>query len=215
MSGAGLGVAWALAWKPPPRLAAPSGLTLAGEFLTYAEHGRARGENDGAYVYRIEDTTSGGEALIFGSIHSNRPDDPQMDRIMSAWDEFGPGLALTETTLRLHLGGRDGAISRMGEFGQLAWLARRDRVSLASLEPAWDAEIAGVLRHFDRREAAAFYFLRVFVSERGDRAGEDLRELASHLLSKRAGRAGLEGSFGTLDEFDVWWEKGLAGELGP
>lgn len=213
--GAGAGVAWALAWKPAPRLATPEGVTLTGEFRAYADHGAARGGNEGAYVYRISNAANGGEALIFGSIHSNRPDDPQMDRIAAAWAAFGPGAALTETTLRLHLGGREGAIRRMGEFGLLASLARRDGVPVASLEPAWDVEIAGVRRRFEKREAAAFYFLRVFVSERGDRTGEDLDGLASHLLAKRAGRPGLEGSFGALDEFDAWWEARLAGELGP
>lgn len=209
------GGGWVLAWKPAPTLDPPAGVSLSGTFRPYHEHDEARQGDPGPYVFRLKHPSSGGDVVVFGSIHSNRPDEPQMEQIRSAWDSASPTLALTETTLGLHWGGRDSAIRRLSEFGLLAWLARKDNVPIVSLEPSWDTEITSVLERFSKQEAAAFYFLRVYISEREGTGSEHRETLAAHLLRKRTGRPGLEGSFADLAAFDQWWDTGPREILGP
>lgn len=102
-----------------------------------------------------------------------------------------------------------------GEAGPPYSPGRRDNVPVGTLEPSWDDEITAVLENHNQRDAAAFYFLRVFLGEARGAEPERVERLTRQLLRKRANRPGLGGSFASLEEFDDWWGQTHAAALGP
>lgn len=200
-------------WHRLTPLDTPHNTAISGEFLPYQDHGLVF-DGRSPLVLRIDHSGSGGSLLFFGSLHTGDPDDPQIERITEAWDSFGPTLGLCESRLGLYIGGPRAGIRQFGEPSLVYSLARRDGVEVGTLEPSWEDEIEAVLQSQDKQDAAAFYFLRVFLGETRGASPARAENLAKHLLAKRTKRPGLEGSFGSIDEFDTWWNQRHAG-LGP
>jgi hypothetical protein len=89
----------------------------------------------------------------------------------------------------------------------LAW---RGGVPLYSLEPTYEAEVEGLLRHFEPRLVATYLTLRVFTSEAQGYDG-DRDALALHLLRKRTDVAALRGSLTSVQDLDAYWRERFPG----
>ena len=93
-------------------------------------------------------------------------------------------------------------------------MARQDEISIYTLEPSWEVEVAEMKAAFPTEEVTLFYSLRVFLSERGGSDPDEIDDLAAHLLGKRGNRPGLEGSLPDLAALDKLWSERFA-HLGP
>ena len=210
-----LGVAYLThGWKRLDTLPTPDRSEPLSAFRPYAEHAAALGDGGFPYVLRLDPVPGGGAVLFFGARHTKDPDDPQIARIEELWDDFHPTVALCESRLGLYIGGLRGGVAMFGEVGAPYALARRDEVPVHSLEPDWETEIAVVRERFSLQEVAAFYFLRRFQSERGDRRGAEADGVGQSVFADRMAQPGLEGAFASIEEFDRWWADTLADELG-
>jgi hypothetical protein len=208
-----LGIAWLThGWSRLDPLPAPTPEVVLAPFRPYVEHASVLAGSDFPYVIHIENVP--GAILFFGSRHTRDPGHPQIAHIRKSWEEFEPTIALCESRLGLYVGGLSAGVRMFGEVGAPYALARRDDIPVFTLEPSWDDEVDAMLRHFDREEVAAFYFLRAFMSERGGYSGPAVESLARELLAKRVSLPGLEDAFESLAQFDDWWMSGTGRTLG-
>ena len=180
-------------------------------FLSAAQHDSVMSGRDWPYNITLE--SAKGDLFYFGSYHTSNPDDPLIDTIVAAWQDYAPSLALTENTGGFAPGGQRRAIKSLGEFGMVIRLADRDGIPIYSLEPTWDDEIGMVTERFTPAEATVFYTLRVYLSERGnERDPAKMDKLARHLLGKRGSRPGLDGAIPDLATFDAVWSQSFDDE---
>ncbi len=198
--------AWAGS-RVPPELAAP--------LRTDAEHDELYAAARWPLALELEPGGRRGAALVLGFQHTDDPADAQIAALRERFAAFGPTLVLVEGRLGWAVGGLAGATARFGESGAAAALARAADVRCETLEPAFDLEARDAAAVLGAERALAFYFLRVFVSDR-DRGelGADVDAAAERLLAKRARRTGLEGTFRSLAALDAFWrsESANAGE---
>ncbi len=173
------------------------------------EHDAAWRRNGGnPYVLSIE-PEEGGALLYYGASHESDPDHPQIADIQSRWREFRPTVALYEgRQRRFFYGALIEPFAGLPEPALVHKLARRDGVELFSLEPSYEDEVAEHLRSYTPEQVALFFFRRVYLSESGGQADDDL---ARHLLGKRTDVAGLRGSLATLDDVDQVWTRDFPG----
>lgn len=180
-------------------------IELPHRLRTGAEHDSALARNGGnPYVLAI-DPAGDGELLYYGASHETDPRHPQVADITSRWEAFRPTIALYEGRSRGYFyGSLIEAIGGLPEPALVHKLARRDDVPLVSLEPAYADEVAGLLDEFTAEQVALYFFLRVYTSEAGGSANEDL---ALDLLAKRTDVDGLRGTFPTLADVDRAWTR--------
>ena len=201
-------------WTPIDRVELESAAALSAPLRTSAQHDSVMSGGSWPYVVRASHP-SGGVLTYFGSAHTRDPANPQIEAMRAAWRETRPTVALTENTGGWVLGGSlDRGIRSLGEFAVPIHLARSQDIPVYSLEPTWEAELADARAAFPVEELLVFYTLRVFLAERGDRAGEDIDDLARHLLGKRGSRPGFEGVIPDLAAFDSVWDAAFGTELG-
>ncbi len=187
-------------------------IELKGNFRTMSEHDDLMRGKNWPYIVRLSDENS--ELLYYGSRHTSDPQDSQIGEIQTLWAEFKPTVAVTENRLGFFVGSFDMGISAFGEFACASWLGDQDDIEVYSLEPSWEIEVAEMCGEFEPAEVTLFYTMRVFLSERGTLAGEELEALAAHLLAKRGSRPGLEGSLTDLAAVDSLWDDRFR-EIGP
>lgn len=197
-------------WSPgaPPygldaaTLAAP----LPCRFRTPAEHDVVRAANPGPYL--LELAPGPGALLYYGAHHGSDPASPQAADIQARWDAFAPTIALCEGRSRGYLTGRLGRLLQgLPEPALVHELARRDGVPLVSLEPAYEDEVAALMRRWSPEKVALYFTMRVYWSEAGGKADEGLAE---ELLRKRTRVRGLDGVMTTAADIDRAWAPLLA-----
>ncbi len=116
------------------------------------------------YVLRINRPTA--SLIYFGASHTNNPDDPQISEIEQSWAQFHPEIAFNEggnpPTEKL----RDESIKKFGEPGLVRFMAARDGVPVASIDPPREEEAVELTKKFKREKVKLFFILRQ-VSEYG------------------------------------------------
>jgi len=193
------------AWSPKARTyalpEARASAELPARLRTPEEHDRVRAEHGEPYVLRLR--RGDGELLYFGARHADDADDPQAAEIRLLWDGFRPTVALCEGRRRGHFVGPVFArLVGLPEPALVHELARRDEVELFSLEPDYATEVARLLDRFDAADVALFFTLRVYWSESGGAADE---ELADDLRAKRTDVDGLRGALADTAAMDAAW----------
>jgi hypothetical protein len=175
-----------------------------------AEHDAARSKNGGnPYILEFE-VPNGGSLIYYGASHVSDPKHPQVNDIEGHWERFQPTIALCEGRSRgFFYGGLIEPFAGLPEPALVHKLARRDGVPLASLEPSYEAEVRELLRSFTAEQVALYFFLRVYSSEAGGAAREDL---AVDLLQKRTNVEGLRGVYPDLHSLDRVWERDFKDE---
>ena len=86
----------------------------------------------------------------------------------------------------------------------MRWLATRDGVRIARLEPSPQAEAAAVLERFPLEQVGLFYVLRAAarLRDRQGVAGAALTEAVETLIARMAAMEGLPVAFRTRTEFE-------------
>lgn len=131
---------------------------------------------------------NGGRLVYVGAEHSTDPAHPQVARIEAAWRALGPTVAFHEGPVRPTAGTVDSTVRRAGESGLVRFLAARDGVPVARLEPAPDAEFRALAARVGAERALLFHVLREAVRLR-DRQGlvDGALDAAVAALTERAG----------------------------
>ena len=177
---------------------------LPARLRTSAEHDAARERVGEPYVLECH-VADGGALLYYGGAHTRDSSAPQVADIRERWAAFAPTVALCEGRQGRHYWGfLVEPFAGLPEPTLVHKLARRDGVSVVSLEPEYFDEVAALLRRFDAPEVALYFFLRVYTSEAGGASDEDL---ARQLLAKRTDVDGLRGAISTLDDVDRAWAR--------
>ena len=177
-------------------------------------------ENIQGLEYSLDLKTPGGERLVYlGSEHTRDPGDPQFQAFERAWNELAPTTAFYEGTGTAVAASRDEAIRSGGEPGFVRFLAARDRVPMATLEPDRQEEIDHLLKTFRPEQVKLFYVLRIVVElrERNKLAPAELRSEAPRILDRFGQYRGLQAVMRDVDELaaayrrywqapEHWWE---------
>lgn len=174
------------------------------ELRSWPEHDAIYRRATFPYVLRLERGPA--RILYIGARHTSEAADPQLAEIERLWAEFQPTVALCEGRARRFRFASRPATGTLHESDLVRILAHRGGVPLYSLEPAYEAEVDGLLRQFEPQLVATYLTLRVFTSEVQGYDG-DRDALAHHLLRKRTDVAGLRGSLSSVQDLDAYWRK--------
>ncbi|MCR9245605.1 MAG: hypothetical protein NXI31_11275 [bacterium] len=199
-----------LVWRPLPGCALENVPELAAPLRSQAEHDRLYAQ----VPFVIEaggpaGSQDGGRAIVLGMRHTSDESDPQIAALRARFAALRPTLVLVEGRLGWHFGGTASLLPRFGESGEAAALAAATGVRCRSLEPAANDEVADVASEFTPAQVVAFYFLRVFTSERDAEkwSGPELDAEALALLSKRGRRTGFPEALLDLAAMDAFWNE--------
>jgi hypothetical protein len=146
--------------------------------------------------YRLELEAGAGKLLYLGARHSTDPADPQFAEIEQRWNAMKPELAFYEGPNRPVPASREEAIRQTGESGFVRYLAARDGVVPARLEPEPKDEAAWLLQRFTPEQVSLFYTLREAARLR-ERRNMDEGAIAKSIdqMLERAAAMGLPISF--------------------
>jgi len=134
---------------------------------------------------------------VVGAKHTSDAAEPQLGKIERRWDEFKPSIALCEGCARMFRFATRPESGKLSESELTRILANRNDVPLYTLEPTYEAEVAGLLNHFEPRLVATYMTLRVYSAE-ADHSGTAQDRLALDLLRKRTRVDGLSKTFRPL-----------------
>jgi hypothetical protein len=187
---------------PPQRRA-----QLAERLRTPEEHDAVVRRFGKPYVVQL--SSGKGSLFFFGVRHTSDPNDPQMVRLRKEWESFHPTVALHEGRSRgsFHSALLAALGKRSNEAEELHRLATRDGVTIFTLEPSYEAEVAALLKRWKPEQVALYMTLRGYWSEAAGKADESLAE---HLRSKRTATAALRGTLETVDNIDRLWRRDFA-----
>ncbi|MBW3554184.1 MAG: hypothetical protein KY466_11765 [Gemmatimonadetes bacterium] len=167
----------------------------------------------------LHDTRNGGALHYFGAVHSRDASHEQFERLRQAWQELRPTVAFYEGPDR-GIGSDDrDTIEQLGESGYVRYLATRDGVRLARLEPGPGEEIAYLLERFTPEQVKLFFVLREAqrLRERERLSAEEIGARISELLERARPLEGIGLVITTTDELGrtyrkywsspaEWWE---------
>lgn len=143
-----------------------------GQILSHSQY--AEVEHEAPYVLRF--TRGRGGLLFFGAAHIYSQDDRQVAQIGHLWAEFGPTRAFNEGGDPPVLASMTAAAGGFGESGVVRFLAARDGVPAASIEPSMPAQVQALRRAgFTDEQILVFFALRQVPQHRA-RAGAAMDE---------------------------------------
>jgi hypothetical protein len=174
------------------------------ELRSWPEHDAIYQHAEFPYVVRFDRGPA--QILYIGARHTSDAADSQLAEIERLWGDFQPTVALCEGRARMFRFASRPATGTLRESELVRILAQRDGVPLYSLEPTYEAEVKGLLDHFEPRLVATYLTLRVFTAEaQGYDCDRDA--LARHLLRKRTDIDGLRGSLSSVQDLDAYWRE--------
>jgi hypothetical protein len=163
---------------------------ISAQMLTWDQYRDLAGP--GPEVLRLRSGT--GTLLYYGARHSRDPLDPQVRKIEDLWSECRPTIALAEGGLSPLAANAAQAVARYGEAGLVRFLASRDRIPVASLDPSDEEQVAALLLLFPPDRVKLFYLLRRVVDLRRQTArGANPDALAEAELRRLSRLPGLHG----------------------
>lgn len=145
-------------------------------------------ERIAAPVYALDLADGAGRLVYLGAEHSSDPAHAQFAEIERRWSATKPELAFYEGPNRPLPATREEVIRQTGESGFVRFLAARDGVPLARLEPDPKEEGAYVMQQYTPEQTVLFYTLREAARLR-ERRGQGEAEIAAaidQLLARTA-----------------------------
>ncbi len=133
--------------------------------------------------FRIK-SENGGELFYFGAEHSRDILHPQFGKIKKSFEEFKPTIIFYEGPDRGIANSESEAISTMGESGFIRFLAHKNNLKIARLEPDPQDEAGFVMQSFPKDQVLLFYILREVaqIRERQNLPEEKLKAAAENLI---------------------------------
>ena len=164
-----------------------------------------------------------GRLYYFPAGHSADPADPQFREIEEAWSKVKPTIAFYEGPNRPIAPTRDETIKLAGESGFVRFLATRDGIEIARLEPPPQDEANYIMQKFNAEQVKLFYVLReaARLRERRKMSEAELRTAIAELLKRASQIQGIGSVINNLDELDAayrrywktpehWWQAPMA-----
>jgi hypothetical protein len=154
-------------------------------------------------------TSSKGRLYYFPAGHSTDPADPQFREIEQAWSQVKPTIAFYEGPNRPIAATRDETIRQAGESGFVRFLATRDGIEIARLEPSPQDEANFIMQKFSPEQVKLFYVLREAqrLRERRKMSETELRAAIAQLLERASQIAGIGSVVNTVDELDAAYQR--------
>lgn len=179
-------------------------IVLTSRFRNWDEHDSIVEKFALGNPYVLELSLGKGSLVFFGAHHTRDPKDPQMAQIERHWKSFKPTVALHEGRQRNFY---DVPVLEplkgLTEVEKLHNLATREGVKIYTLEPAFEDEVAALLKTWSPEEVATYFVLRGYWSEA---QGEVREDIAKELIGKRTDVNGLRGSLKTTADIDRVWK---------
>jgi hypothetical protein len=122
------------------------------------------------YVIRFD--PSRGSLLYYGASHTYSTTDPQVAEIERLWTSFRPTMAFNEGGHPPIEATITSAVERYGEPGLVRFLAARDDIPVASLDPERAEEVAHLRQSFPATDVKLFFVLRA-IAQFAERKGPD------------------------------------------
>ncbi|MFP5286003.1 MAG: hypothetical protein ACLGI9_09725 [Thermoanaerobaculia bacterium] len=171
-------------------------LSPSGDILTWQEYDRL----DVQWPYILRRASGRGELLYYGIRHTFSPDDPQIDEIEKLWTAFRPDIAFNEGGNPPIGSSREETVRKGGESAFVRFLAARDDVPVASLDPTRSEEVAHLRRRFSAEEVKLFFVLRSVAQHVNRGAETPVEKEVERVLGIHNATPGLMGRPRTLDE---------------
>lgn len=134
----------------------------SGRILGAREYSRLT--HDVPYVFRL---CKGEVALTYvGVRHTRSARDETVTSIQLEFERLRPTVALLEGPVPAALDGLDASVSRYGEAGAVAYLARSNGIEPQSLDMPFADEVAKTKEEFGTDSMMTFYGLRLIAQER-------------------------------------------------
>jgi hypothetical protein len=157
------------------------------------------------YVYRA------GDVMVFGSVHTKDPADPQLADIEDAWNRFDPTVALVEGRLGFLFPGLMDPVEEYGEMGWVNRLAKRDDVATYTWDLPWDSAATELARRHPPERVALYFVLRpYFSSVRFGRPASPEAAVGEYL--HRASIPALRGTITSIADIDRIWRRDFPGD---
>ena len=138
--------------------------------------------------------------LYYGARHTYEPADPQIAEIQTLWSAFHPDIALNEGGNPPFAPTIEESVTKYGEAGLLRFLARRDNIPVASLDPTRAEETAYLSKYFSRERVKMFFLVRGVAQQIQNHDPSKVDEELNRLLTLYNDTPGLSGSPHTAAE---------------
>jgi hypothetical protein len=156
--------------------------------------------------YVLELPAPTGRLLYYGASHVYEVQHSQITEIQERWATFRPTYALNEGGEPPVFETVAETVGRHGESALVRWLAKRDGIPVATLEPAVAASVAALSARFSTEQIKLYHTLRQVVEQRRRSesfAVPDLDKEIARVLRYLSRIPGLEGPPRTLKELEA------------
>jgi len=200
-----------LFWRSPDYYTNYGKIELAAPLLTTDEYGALIDTHPRPYIVEIE-TQSSGALLLYGSEHTQDPNDPQIADIQTRWNEFHPTVALVESRLGFFVQGLQNPVEEYGEMGWAFSLARKDHVPVYTWEAPREREIQYTLEQYPREQVALFYILRPYFGNFRFGKPDDPDAVAEGYIRERSDYPGIENTITSVEQINAIWQRDFPDE---
>jgi hypothetical protein len=195
-----------LFWRSPDYYTDYGTIELAAPILTSEEYGELVNTHPRPYIVELQTQTSGA-LLLYGSEHTQDPNDPQIADIQTRWNGFQPTVALVESRLGFFIQGFQNPVEEYGEMGWAFALARKYDVPVYTWEVPRELEIQYVLEDFPKEQVALFYVLRPYFSNFRYGKPDDPNKVAEGYVRERSNYQGIENEITSVEQIDAIWQR--------
>jgi hypothetical protein len=206
-----LAFASTLFWRSPDYYTDYGTIELAAPLLTSEEYGELVDTHPRPYIVEIE-TQAGGVLLLYGSEHTQDPNDLQIADIQTRWNDFRPTVALVESRLGFFIDVFQNPVAEYGEMGWVFSLARKDDVPIYTWEAPRELEIQYVLKDFPKEQVALFYTLRPYFSNFRYGKPDNPDAVAADYINERSDYPGIENTITNVEQIDAIWQRDFPNE---
>ena len=197
-----LAFASTLFWRSPDYYTDYGTIELVAPLLTSEEYGALVDKHPRPYIVEIE-TQNGGALLLYGSKHTQNPNDPQIADIQERWNEFQPTVSLVEGRLGFLIQGLQNPVEEYGEMGWAFLLARKDNVLVYTWEAPREREIQYVLEQYSKEQVALFYILRPYFGNFRFGKPDNPDAVAEGYIQERSDYPGIENMIPSVEQIDA------------
>jgi len=193
-------------WRSPDYYKNYGSIELASPILTDEEYSALVDTHPRPYIVEIE-AQEGGALLLYGSEHTQNPNDPQIADIQTRWKNFQPTVALVESRLGFFIQGLQNPVEEYGEMGWAFSLARKDGVPTYTWELPREREIQSVLEEYTQEQVALFYILRPYFGNFRFGKPDDPDAVAEGYIHEREDYPGIENVISSVEQIDAIWQR--------
>ena len=192
-------------WRSPKYYLDQNTCKTFEKILTMEQYGQLSDIHERPYIFKNADL------LIYGSEHTKNDNDPQINSIDAAFNEFNPSVVLVEGRLGFLIPYIMNPVKKYGEMGKVAELAKRKSLPLYSWEIP-KSELLNVLQdEFTPEQIALKEILNPYFSNlRYGRPDSPEKYVEQYLT--RAEWLGAQNEINTVNDIDSIWRRDFAEE---